>query len=345
MEKKMEEVQQPGAPSVIRIKRKRDDAPLDSLYLESSKRRATDHTYVFKRLDQERQVSAIFRQEYGDDGIPKIRATQDGEEKRDPYALGLVKDVQSPIRQKTKEEVPARPRRFHLSRTISVGAAAVGKSDVATFVERRVPAQNEATPASASTGTEGREQDSTTNDGQQRAFKRPTARARANQGSGNATPKSPAQVDVSMADKLDQWSQETSQHEARQTVQRTTTAAGLQGVDAMDVDNEADYVYDTYYRQALTLATEIPDQGISIGHLVIDEEHEDLWETYLDGEDSDEKEFETDDEDSNGKFRTTTCISGRDNYPTTTATRMHFWNTAPPHHCIYLASPCRSSDE
>ena len=291
---KMEVQQQPGAPSVIRIKRKRDDAPIDSLYLENNKRRATDHTYVFKRLEVERRVEPIFRQEYDEDGIPKIRATPEGEEKRDPFALGRVRDPQSPTRQQQKvgQNAPAGPRRFHLSRAMSVGDAAKGKSDVATFVERIRVLQ---------VGTDTAQDNSPQIPAvpQERKLKRPSARSRMGHGSGTATPKEPSvEVDASMAEKMDQWSQEASQEEATRAKLANNSALHSTG-DAMEIDNEADYVYDTYYRQAVSSA-EVPDKGVSFGQLIIDEDQEDLWETYLDGDDSDDKEFETDEEDSNG---------------------------------------------
>jgi hypothetical protein len=295
--------QQPGAPSVIRIKRKRDDAPLDSLYLEGSKRRATDHTYIFKRLDQERRIEPIFRQEYFADGIPKIRTTTEGEETRDPYALGRVRDVPTPTKQKKAEDVSsAGPRRFHLSRAMSVSAAAKGKTEVATFVERRGLAQSVGTAG----GLQGTGEDKDTAEEQQKPLKRPTARARKAQTSdaGTATPPvvpAPAKVDVSLAQKMDQWSQQTSQQEAL-AAERGVNIGGSGKTDAMEIDNEADYVYDTYYRHEAVTSGNLPSTGISFGHLVIDEDQEDLWETYLDGEDSDEKEFETDEEDSNGEY-------------------------------------------
>lgn len=301
--------QQPGgagAPSVIRIKRKRDDAPLDSLYLEGSKRRATDHTYIFKRLDQERGIEPIFRQEYFADGIPKIRTTTQGEETRDPYALGRVRDAATPTKQKQAKDATAGPRRFHLSRAMSVSAAKKGKTEVATFIERRWLAQS-----AGATGLQGTGAHEDNAEEQQRPLKRPTARARKAQtsGSGAATPPAmpaTAEVDVSLAHKMDQWSQQ----EAQET--ELGAGAGVSGnVDAMEIDNEADYVYDTYYRHEAVTATDVPSTGISFGHLVIDEDQEDLWETYLDGEDSDEKEFDTDEEDSNGEYSSSSsCVSG-----------------------------------
>ena len=185
-----------------------------------------------------------------------------------------------------------------MSRAMSVSDAAKGKSDVATFVERKHVLQKGAGTADyASSQQDGASQE--------RTFKRPTARSRIGHGSGTATPTSSAQVDASMAQKMDQWSQETSQQEQEEaaTNRAAATQATMASGDAMEIDNEADYVYDTYYRQAVA-AGEMPDKGISFGHLIIDEDQEDLWETYLDGNESDDKEFDTDDEDSNGMVHT-----------------------------------------
>jgi hypothetical protein len=295
----MTEIQQPGAPSVIRIKRKADDAPLDTVHLQGSKRRATGHTYIFKRLDQERIPSTpAVKQEYDDDGIPRIRTTPKGEEKRDPYATGRSRE-QSPVqtRQYTPVQSPSEPRRFHLSSLLSTGSAAKGKkNDVATFVERRIRALN----GIASTAAGLDSQRDSASQQEQRVFKRPTGRARTHQSAAQATPALPAPVDPSMAQRMDLWSQETSQEEKQKTSQVTADTT-TPDADAMDIDNEVDYVYDTYYRH-MVAEGDMPDKGISFGQLVIDEDQEDLWETYLDGNESDDKEFETDDEDSNGAY-------------------------------------------
>jgi hypothetical protein len=66
----------------------------------------------------------------------------------------------------------------------------------------------------------------------------------------------------------------------------------------MDVDAEGDYVYDTYVRHMVP-ASEMHTHN-SVGHLVIPEEDQELWETYIE-EGEEDKEFETDDEDSNGE--------------------------------------------
>ena len=68
--------------------------------------------------------------------------------------------------------------------------------------------------------------------------------------------------------------------------------------DVMDLDSESDYVYDTYVRHLVP--TSEMHMHNSIGHLVIPEEDQELWETYIE-EGEEDKEFDTDDEDSNGE--------------------------------------------
>jgi hypothetical protein len=80
-------------------------------------------------------------------------------------------------------------------------------------------------------------------------------------------------------------------------------AVDSDGGDEMEIDNEGDYVYDTYVRHLVAANTEMEIVGEgAVGHLVILEEDQDLWEAYIEDEDGSEKEFDTDDEDSNGSF-------------------------------------------
>lgn len=283
---------QTSAPPVIRIKRKRDEAPLDSLFLEQSKerskRRATDHTYVFKRLNQLSEPQVI-QQEYNEQGIPKVRSTVVGEEKRDPDAVGKSVTPKKENAKVVKSQAVG-PRRFHLSR---MGMKMAGKREgkVATFVERRVTVHNGEVASMSQTTVQVQEQVTRNPE----AFKRPTAKARVLQRQPSKTDELLVS-DPELVQKMDQWSLETSKHEE----EKKAAPMPAKDPNAMDVD-DADYVYDTYYRE-LVPANTVPDKGISFGHLIIGEEEQDLWETYLDGEDSDDKEFDTDEEDSNGVY-------------------------------------------
>jgi hypothetical protein len=69
--------------------------------------------------------------------------------------------------------------------------------------------------------------------------------------------------------------------------------------DAMnlDMDDDGDYVYDTYVRD-VTMTDALADHA-AYGLLVIADEDQELWETFEDNSDS--EEFDTDDEDENAE--------------------------------------------
>jgi hypothetical protein len=73
---------------------------------------------------------------------------------------------------------------------------------------------------------------------------------------------------------------------------------GADDPDAMDIDTD-EYVYDTYVREALMPDADgkLPEPTGTVGFLVIGEEDEDWWN----GEDESDKEFDTDDEDENAE--------------------------------------------
>jgi hypothetical protein len=68
--------------------------------------------------------------------------------------------------------------------------------------------------------------------------------------------------------------------------------------DAMDIDTD-EYVYDTYVREPIIPDADgkLPEPTGTVGFLVIGEEDEDWWN----GEDESDKEFDTDDEDENAE--------------------------------------------
>ena len=75
--------------------------------------------------------------------------------------------------------------------------------------------------------------------------------------------------------------------------------------DEMDVDSEHDYVYDTYvlapaHEDATASEGHTDGEMGNVGYLVIADEDQSIWETYLEDEESD-KEYDTDDADSNAE--------------------------------------------
>lgn len=148
----------------------------------------------------------------------------------------------------------------------------------------------------------------------ERKLKRPKAKSRVPivgsggskdvRGQGTASEK-----DAEVLSKMVAWAEEAEKSESPgskfdlRKPQSASVDTHNGGGDEMEIDNEGDYVYDTYVRHLVAADTELEVVGEgAIGHLIIPEEDQDLWETYIEDEDSSEKEFDTDEEDSNGSF-------------------------------------------
>lgn len=74
-------------------------------------------------------------------------------------------------------------------------------------------------------------------------------------------------------------------------------------LDAMDIDSgdDAEYIVDTYIRVPASNVISEENTPSKIGYIVITDEDQELWETYLEeGEDSD-KDWNSEEEDENGK--------------------------------------------
>jgi Transcription factor Iwr1 len=143
-------------------------------------------------------------------------------------------------------------------------------------------------------------------------LKRPSARSRVpvigSRGIENVQGQDTAsEKDAELLSKMAAWAEETEKGESSESTQEViephATVVNSDGVDEMEVDNEGDYVYDTYVRHLVAADTEMEVVGEgAVGHLIIPEEDQDLWEAYIEDEDGSEKEFDTDEEDSNGSF-------------------------------------------
>lgn len=148
----------------------------------------------------------------------------------------------------------------------------------------------------------------------ERKFKRPKAKSRVPiigtrssedvQGQNTASGK-----DAELLNKMAAWADEAEKSEPSddKVDLRKPHAARVDandgGGDEMEIDNEGDYVYDTYVRHLVAADTELEVVGEgAVGHLIISEEDQDLWDAYIEDEDGSEKEFDTDSEDSNGSF-------------------------------------------
>lgn len=117
-----------------------------------------------------------------------------------------------------------------------------------------------------------------------------------------------AESDLDFVSKLAAWAEETEKAEAKPELQNGSKSESSEPVvrgsdedsEMNDVDAEGDYVYDTYIRHFISANSASALYAMaSVGHLIIGEEDQELWQTYID-EDEDEREFDTDEEDSNG---------------------------------------------
>ncbi|TID14664.1 hypothetical protein E2P81_ATG08619 [Venturia nashicola] len=308
-----------AAPPVIRIKRKRDDAPLEVLHLERglAKRRVTEDIYVFRRYQQQSQP--IPKPPLKDNGIPKVRATQPGEEKRDPWAL---KKVETPYKPSSHSPASSStPRRFHLSRPATPSFASPAnrrarKADVATFIERRgaIGQRQGASDADQVDGARILHQGRVTEvAAAERKLKRPKAKSRtpiigSRSNEDVRGQNAASEKDSELLSKMAAWAEEAERSESsdNKVDSRKPKATSVDGNDGggdeMEIDNEGDYVYDTYVRHLVAADTELEVVGEgAVGHLVISEEDQELWDAYVEDEDGSEKEFDTDSEDSNAE--------------------------------------------
>lgn len=223
---------------------------------------------------------------------------------------------------------PAVARRFHLTRpTIPTGGNARNtgpKLDVATFAERRPQ-------PSLSTVDKAKEDDKPANeseDAQQTSTprkKRPKANAAEKRlleaqqkklettdvldADDNNKPDDPETEDVNTPEREQGTPSKRTQqilldmaHEHKGLSDFSSMKAALNSEDIMDIDPDDGYVYETYIRVPRSVLVNMQHEDpekISIGILVIEDEDQQLWETYADvDEDTD---WDEEDEDSNGK--------------------------------------------
>ncbi|KAI9675306.1 MAG: hypothetical protein M1817_001209 [Caeruleum heppii] len=173
-------------PHIIRIKRKKNDQPVKSLYLEESyaqkRRRKTECFFeIVPKQDGDSDGAKIDRKRSSESlvvssGVPSIRATLPGEEERDPQATRVngwgQRDM--PQQHTTGSAVPhdpnLPPRRFHLTITRKPSMGGLQKrrrdrADVATFIEK-APTCNKPAASDAREGPSLEDQ---------KAYKRPRA--------------------------------------------------------------------------------------------------------------------------------------------------------------------------
>jgi len=298
-------------PEQLRLKRKRNEPAPDTLIVEPHHKRAfTDNART--------QLQYVRQQDAGFKHVLDAEAAFSKE--------NLQQKQRTPERQSSK--VPSRPgskdgkRTFHLTHArASEGIKKHKKSKehtIATFVEKRIgtdPARKarsgrdaaavpppESQPfkrpgtASAVSGKGCKPPEPSPKDAQQRKHMESLAndlhRFALDELANAPKPKLAAVPKLSAARSRDLHRQRAAVAESR-----------VQDQDMVDVDEDGDYVYDTY-----VLTSGGPgavDTGLNsslgdVGYLIITEEDESVWETYIEDEPSD-KDWNTDEEDENAE--------------------------------------------
>ncbi|KAF2420313.1 hypothetical protein EJ08DRAFT_738662 [Tothia fuscella] len=310
---------QSSAPQVIRIKRKRNEEPPDQLYIDNGKRRATADAYMFRIVRNEPEVPQIPTQF---DGVPIVQATAAGEEKRNPLALKrepATPKSSIPAPAITSQQQPrSAPRRFQLSRQstqsqLPVSTSRKRKPGIAVFVAERVRPPPPGAPAREVNREEQATQTTPEVPIQSAKLKRPATKPPRHLKNGGVIPQASngtstqSEHDHGFSSRMSAWAEETEREEngvvptpSKPLPQQPVIRGSDEDMDMDDVDDDGDYVYDTYQRHFISANSPASvDEMASIGHLVITEEDQELWQTYID-DDEDEK-FDTDDEDSNAE--------------------------------------------
>jgi hypothetical protein len=307
-----------SGPAVVCIKRKRGDQAPDALLLERpGKRRQNDAVgiqYVRQRDDNI---------ESGQHGITQPRDDQTGGD------VNMSSQSNWPISTAAHEGASgdgagaAKKRRtFHLTQHRNAESGAKKRKDrddaVATFIERDVKRSQQISKVARNQFGNG---DEVMDEPQEIPLKRPGRRAAVN--AGQKLPDTGTECKhQGMANELHAFAEQVVASEAKPKItalpklsatrsrelhKQSLARNGIKATDHdgdADMDEEADYVYDTY-----VLA---PSSGIgavqvdggedmgNVGYLVIADEDQDVWETYLEDEPSD-KDSNSDEDDENAE--------------------------------------------
>lgn len=307
-----------SGPAVVCIKRKRTEQAPDALLLERPGKRQQSGIGGIGGIQYVRQKQNKGG-EHGNEGRFGSGSVQAGG--LEGGNAGDITERHGALQPGTRER-----RTFHLKRPAlleSTGSKRQKRQQegVATFVERSVQQ-----PSMRHIPDFNKQQMSPSKPyvTPEAPLKRPGRRAAVNvTGNGNfPTNAHNAAVDNSVASSLHEFAQQVvasenkshriamprlpaqrSRELHRECALRNVTKSVDQDGDA-DMEDEADYVYDTYI-----LAPSSSDGAVqanahdalgNVGYLVITEEDQDVWETYLEDEPSD-KDWNSDDEDENAE--------------------------------------------
>lgn len=299
-----------AGPQVVCIKRKRTEQAPDALLLERPGKRV---------ISEFGGIQYVRQKDTKDDGVVHRGGAEGGSSRTESVDKAGSNGGNHGAAAGIKDR-----RTFHLKHPVLVDHGhkrSKRKHDgVATFVERNakrmslraIPDFKDAIPSKEYAFPEA-------------PLKRPGRRAAVNipqSGKDFPTNAHNTQVDNAVANSLHEFAQQVVATESkphliavpklpphrsrelhRQSALRNVTKNVDQDGDA-DMEDEADYVYDTYI-----LAPSSSDGAVqanaydslgNVGYLVITEEDQDVWETYLEDEPSD-KDWNSDEEDENAE--------------------------------------------
>lgn len=289
----------PNPPQTLSVKRKRHEAPVDSLVVERNEKRLKS---VSVSLKEQLTTTSVVREETRVEGN-----AQDG-----LVRWRLKRSTTSVSTQSVTSPTTETPRRFHLDRT----------------AEKPILFEARPTNGGASTA-----EDQLGNASAPEA-KRPKpvtdifeeiSRPRKRPGASTALLPPAAQQSRSVKaepseEVLRQFEKFSNEVELQETASKSpsksrfkpkapklrfrdrhpeqTATLATKDPDAMEID-DSDYVYDTYVREIVMPDADgkVPEPQGTVGIIVISEEDQDWWN----GDDESEKEFDTDDDDENAE--------------------------------------------
>jgi hypothetical protein len=260
----------PQPPQTLSVKRKRTEAPVDSLIIDNTVKRQKS-----RNLDVEANANFLFRR--------------------------LTKPNDAPLAQ--GPPTPTAERRFHLDPVSRARSKHV-------FIERRTATQDHVTPDGQPTSAaEPAPQEPARprkRPGASSALK--SAPKPPTQFITQPTEQDVRQLEafahqVEHEDSHPDTALSPSKHKPKAPALRFAErhpekAAALDSAEAMDIDND-EYVIDTYIREAILPDADgkLPAPTGTVGFLVIGVEDEDWWN----GQDESDREFDTDDDDENAE--------------------------------------------
>lgn len=256
------------APQTLSVKRKRTEAPVDSLIFDNSvKRQRSEADIFFRRLTkpgdtpQESGASTpTAERRFHLDPVSRARSKHVFIERRAATEPSTpFNERAAPVQEPSQPETP-RPRKRPGTRAAST---AIPSKPTTQTAHRTQPSEHDVRELEALSHTLESEE------------------IHAHTSPSKYKPKAPAR-----------------RFAEREPEKAAALAARDGDGDAMDLDAD-DYVIDTYVREVLLPdeAGNLPTASGTVGYLVLADEDEAWWN----GSDSEDKEFDTDDDDSNAE--------------------------------------------